>query len=143
METYFLEAIKQRTKSHLTANRTFIHTVKERIKPFVQMQWERRETEESRPPSKLQNKLDCWRKEDLVGESCLGQTGLVPTRTGLFSIQTYPSPSQVYSTSPSSERGNLWPWAVTPHSGQVGRQLRVHSARMSTLSNTQPWAGGK
>lgn len=129
-------------KSHVAANTTPIHTVKERIKPFVQMQWERRETEESKPPSKLQKKLDCWRKEDLVRESCLEQTGLVPARTGLFSIQTYPSPSQVYSTSPSSERENLCPWAVTPHSGQAGRQLGVHSARVSTLSNTQPWVGG-
>lgn len=72
MESYFLEAIKQRIKSLLTANSTSVFCLEERIKSSVEMQWERRktETEESEPHSKPQSKSDGWRREDLVRECC-------------------------------------------------------------------------
>lgn len=52
-------------KSHLTANTTSVLSVQERIKSSVEMQWERRkkETEESEPHRKPQNKSDGWRRE--------------------------------------------------------------------------------
>lgn len=60
MESYFPGAIKERMKSHLTANIICVLSVKERIKSSVEMQWERRqrETESSDPHSKPQKKSD-------------------------------------------------------------------------------------
>lgn len=42
MESYFLGAIKQTMKSHLTANSTSVLSVEERIKSSVEMHWETR-----------------------------------------------------------------------------------------------------
>lgn len=42
VENNFLGAIKQRMKSHLTANTTSVLSVEERIKSSAEMQWERR-----------------------------------------------------------------------------------------------------
>lgn len=68
MESYFPGAIKQRIKSHVTANSASVVSCLEEDQIICRdaMGNRKRETVESEPYSKAQNMSDGWRRENLV-----------------------------------------------------------------------------